>query len=144
MRVNLPCLMGSCPNFLRPTCSYTECLPSFLAGSCPMKWPTESYSLFVVWFLLTLWFYKVRFPTDAYPASLNRSFCYDPRSMDLGQVNRFLSRLPLNFKSFWTSAGFWNTAFLLLLIQPGFPTWIPAGCLLTSSCDHTWFLALKS
>ena len=44
MRVNLPCLMGSCPNFLRPTCSYTECLPSFLTGSCPMEWTTASYS----------------------------------------------------------------------------------------------------
>ena len=44
MRVNLPCLMGSCPNFLRPTCSYTECLPSFLTGSCTMEWTTASYS----------------------------------------------------------------------------------------------------
>ena len=35
MMVNLPCLMVSCTNFLRPTCSYTECQLSFLTGSMP-------------------------------------------------------------------------------------------------------------
>ena len=35
MMVNLPCLQGSHPNFLRPTCSYTECQLSFLTGSMP-------------------------------------------------------------------------------------------------------------
>ena len=33
MMVNLPCLMVSSTNFLRPTCSYTECLLSFQTGS---------------------------------------------------------------------------------------------------------------
>ncbi|EJX06485.1 hypothetical protein EVA_05406 [gut metagenome] len=37
MMVNLPCLMVSCTNFLRPTCSYTECLLSFRTGSCPTE-----------------------------------------------------------------------------------------------------------
>ena len=44
MMVNLPCLKGSCPNFLRPTCPYTECLLSFLTGSCPTERTTASYS----------------------------------------------------------------------------------------------------
>ena len=44
MMVNLPCLKGSCPNFLRPTCSYTECSLSFLTGSCPTEITTASYS----------------------------------------------------------------------------------------------------
>lgn len=44
MMVNLPCLKGSCPNFLRPTCSYTECSLSFLTGSCPTERTTASYS----------------------------------------------------------------------------------------------------
>ena len=44
MMVNLPCLKGSCPNFLRPTCPYTECLLSFRTGSCPMERTTASYS----------------------------------------------------------------------------------------------------
>ena len=43
MMVNLPCLMVSCTNFLRPTCSYTECPLSFLTGSCPTERTTASY-----------------------------------------------------------------------------------------------------
>ena len=44
MMVNLPCLMVSCTNFLRPTCSYTECWLSFQTGSCPTERTTVSYS----------------------------------------------------------------------------------------------------
>ena len=44
MMVNLPCLQGSCPNFLRPTCSYTGCQLSFLTGSCPTERTTASHS----------------------------------------------------------------------------------------------------
>ena len=44
MMVNLPCLMESCSNFLRPTCSYTECRLSFLTGSCPTERTPVSYS----------------------------------------------------------------------------------------------------
>lgn len=44
MMVNLPCLIVSCTNFLRPTCSYTECLLSFQTGSCPTERTTASYS----------------------------------------------------------------------------------------------------
>ena len=44
MMLNLPCLMVSCTNFLRPTCSYTGCKLSFLTGSCPTEWTTVSYS----------------------------------------------------------------------------------------------------
>ena len=43
MMVNLPCLMVSRTNFLRPTCSYTEFPLSFLTGSCPMGKTTASY-----------------------------------------------------------------------------------------------------
>ena len=44
MMVNLPCLMISCTNFLRSTCSYTECQLSFQTGSCPTERTTASYS----------------------------------------------------------------------------------------------------
>ena len=44
MMVNLPCLMESCSNFLRPTCSYTECHLSFLTGSCPTENTPNGYS----------------------------------------------------------------------------------------------------
>ena len=44
MVVNLPCLWGSCPNFLRPTCPYTECQPSSVTGSCPKEETPAGYS----------------------------------------------------------------------------------------------------
>ena len=44
MMMNLPCLMASCANFLRPICSYTECQLSFQTGSCPTERTTASYS----------------------------------------------------------------------------------------------------
>lgn len=44
MMMNLLCLMVSCTNFFRPTCSYTECQLSFLTGSCPTERTTASYS----------------------------------------------------------------------------------------------------
>ena len=106
MRVNLPCLMRSCP-----TCSYTECLPSFLTGSCPMEWTTASYSSCLS--------FDSYWPYDS-------ARCGFPRTLTLHLstsrfvmihvpwiwVNRFLSRTLLNFIVFWTSAGFWNTALL--------------------------------
>ena len=36
--------MRLCLNFLRPTCSYTECQPSFQTGSCPTERTTVGYS----------------------------------------------------------------------------------------------------
>ena len=47
MMVNLPCLKGSCPNFLRPTYSYTECQLSFLTGSCPTERTSANYSSYL-------------------------------------------------------------------------------------------------
>lgn len=59
MMVNLPCLKGSCPNFLRPTCSYTECRLSFQTGSCPTERTTASYSSCLYLILLTSLVFKV-------------------------------------------------------------------------------------
>ena len=58
MMVNLPCLKGSCPNFLRPTCSYTECQLSFQTGSCPTERTTASYSSCLYLILLTSLMFK--------------------------------------------------------------------------------------
>lgn len=65
MMVNLPCLMVSCTNFLRSTCPYTECQPSFQTGSCPTERTTAGYSsclyliftdlLFTTWKLIFQW-----------------------------------------------------------------------------------------
>lgn len=60
MMVNLPCLMVSCTNFLRPTCSYTECPLSFLTGSCPTERITAGYSSCLYLILLTCPFHRVR------------------------------------------------------------------------------------
>ena len=80
--------------------------------------------LFVVWFLLTLWFCKVRFPADAYPASLNQSFRYDPRSMDLGQRVPFQN--PAQFQKFLNLSRILEYCFALYFLcsqafLPGFP-----------------------
>ena len=58
MMVNLPCLKGSCPNFLRPTYSYTECQLSFRTGSCPTEKITASYSSCLYLILLTSLIFK--------------------------------------------------------------------------------------
>ena len=144
MRVNLPCLMGSCPNFLRPTCSYTECLPSFLTGSCPMEWTTASYSSCLS--------FDSYWPYDSARCGFPRTLTLHLSTSHFVMIHipwiwviGFLSRTLLNFRCFWSSAGFWNTAlFYIFLMQPGFPSWIPAGCLLTSFGDHTWFPSSKS
>ena len=60
MMVNLPCLMGSYPNFLRTTCSYTECRLSFRTGSCPTERTSVSYSSCLFFILLTFSFRRVR------------------------------------------------------------------------------------
>ena len=94
--VNLPCLMGSCPNFLRPTYSYTECRLSFLTGSVPHG---VNYCrlqlLFVNWFLPT-WLPDILmvliWSADAIPpSSICRSLCLLKRLWHLSVVG-FLSR----------------------------------------------------
>ena len=51
MAVNLPCLWGSCPNFLRPTCPYTECQQSSFTGSCPTENTPAGYGSCLCWFI---------------------------------------------------------------------------------------------
>lgn len=53
MLVNLPYLMASSANFLRPTYSYTECCLSFLTGSCPKERTTVSYSSCLLYLIFT-------------------------------------------------------------------------------------------
>ena len=60
MMVNLPCLMVSCTNFLRPTCSYTECPLSFLTGSALRRKLLQATALVCILILLTRPFHKVR------------------------------------------------------------------------------------
>lgn len=68
MMVNLPCLKGSCPNFLRPTCSYTECPLSFQTGSCPTEGTTAGYSsCLYIDFTDLLFYIKYGYSVDAFP-----------------------------------------------------------------------------
>ncbi len=52
MAMNLPCLWGSCPNFLRPTYPYTECRSSFQTGSSPTEYQYRLQLLFLLELLL--------------------------------------------------------------------------------------------
>lgn len=141
MMVNLPCLKGSCPNFLRPTCSYTECRLSFLTGSCPTERTTASSSSCLYLILLAALLPKalvfcgcsalarpVGLVADAVLGALRRyrvSFQNPARlqnPLEPSKALEMLSYLP---------------AFLMLpLLSPG----PPALCPLSSFSDHTPFL----
>ncbi len=78
MMVNLPCLMVSCTNFLRPTCSYTECLLSFLTGSCPTECTTASYSSFLYFDFTDPFITQgTVIPWTLLPVSLSAGHCVD-------------------------------------------------------------------
>ena len=64
----LPCLMASCANFLRPICSYTECQLSFQTGSCPTERTTASYSSCLFLIVTDLPLLPGLFSVDASPA----------------------------------------------------------------------------
>ena len=108
MMVNLPCLKGSCPNFLRPTCPYTECLLSFLTGSCPTESTTASYSS-----CLYLDFTDLPFRTgygysvDALPCPVYLVFVM-MQYLLYSIVTGFLSRTLPDFGIIRNPAGLWN------------------------------------
>lgn len=72
MMMNLPCLWGSCPNFLRPIYSYTECQPSSKTGSVP-------HGKIRCW--LQLLFFHLIISDHAFPypgtVLLQRTLCHD-------------------------------------------------------------------
>lgn len=106
MMVNLPCLKGSCPNFLRPTCSYTECWLSFLTGSCPTERTTAGYSSCLYLFYRPLCFIWYGYSVDALPGFPQLVFVlmqYLLYSIVIG----FLSRTLLDFRSLWNPARVW-------------------------------------
>ena len=96
--VNLPCLMVSCTNFLRPTCSYTECQLSFQTGSCPTERTTASYSscLYLIFTDLLLTPRKL-FSVDALPCFICWP-CWDVVHLTLHPVYGFLIQNPARFQ----------------------------------------------
>ena len=110
MMVNLPCLQGSRPNFLRPTCSYTECQLSFFTGSMPYgRDSCRLQLLFVFDYLLTC---LVPHSTDSVDASLYLPLVGHLLTEILFPVPfGFLSRTLLNTRCFCYSAGSWSASF---------------------------------
>ena len=147
MMVNLPCLMESCSNFLRPTCSYTECWLSFLTGSCPTERTPVSYSSCFYLILTDLpspmeicWYSGRFFPCSDLLVLLLMQ-CFD-HSIVIGLLSRTLP----DFSFLWNPAEFWMNQFFVdwfyVMLQP-LPAFSVVWCPLTSFSDHRPFHSLR-
>ena len=136
MMVNLPCLMVSCTNFLRPTCSYTKCLLSFLTGSLPYGVNyCKLQLLFVFWFYWPGYSTGFGYSVDAYPASFSWSSWWCS-TCNAPSLSGFLPEpCPISESSGTRQGSGINNAFDCLMLQslPSFPA---AWCPSTSSSDH--------
>lgn len=141
--VNLPCLKGSCPNFLRPTCSYTECQLSFQTGSCPTERTTASYSSCLYLILLTSLF--TRYCTIQwmrYLVSLGW-FCCRCSTFRTPSFSGFFPEPCSISESSGTQQGsgtviqYASFSYAPLLMLPELPACSGVLCPLTSSSDHT-------
>lgn len=139
--VNLPCLMVSCTNFPRPTCSYTECQLSFQTGSMPYE---ENYCQLQLLFVFDCYwpsFYSKK-TVFQWTLSLVSSVglvgmqCFSHSIWFAG----FLSRTLLDFRYFWNPARFWSLIQSIVLKLP-----VTADSVLlylpTSYSDHTLSLS---
>lgn len=98
MMMNLPCLMASYANFLRPICSYTECRLSFQTGSCPTERTTASYSSCLYLILLTFFLLQENcFSVDALPCFIRWS-CWDAVYLTLHLFYGFFIQNPARFQ----------------------------------------------
>ena len=109
MMMNLPCLMVSCTNFLRPICSYTECRLSFRTGSCPTGRTSASYSsclYLIVTDLLSIartdlqWTHFLAFPVGILADAV-------PFTLHLGLRISYPEPSPISV-FIWNPAGLWN------------------------------------
>ena len=116
MMVNLPCLKGSCPNFLRPTCPYTECLPSFLTGSCPTERTTASYSSCFYFDFTDLLFPQETVIPWTLPLCLNLLVIVLMQYLSYSIVIGLLSRTLPDLRSIWNPAEFWTNQFYCLIL----------------------------
>ena len=137
MMVNLPCLMVSCTNFLRPTCSYTECQLSFQTGSLPYG---ENYCqlqlLFVFDFYWPSSYFKKtvfsgRSPLFHLLVLLGWSAFHTP-----SEFTGFLSRTLLGFRNLWTPARLWILIQSVVFMLPALTLDSVLQCLLTSYSDR--------
>ena len=138
MMVNLPCLMVSCTNFLRPTYSFTECQLSFSTGSCPKEKISTGYSSFLLLILLTFSLPKVLINSGRYPLLRLVGHLVDGVFYYFIVIG-FLSRTLFNLRMFRNSTRVWTcgavclSVCLMLLLIPVSPGVL---CPLTSFSDH--------
>ena len=137
MMVNLPCLKGSCPNFLRPTCSYTECSLSFLTGSLPYGVNyCKLQLLFVFWFYWPAHSTGYGYSVDASPCFVTCwSLCWCSACCTPSLSGFFPEPCPISESSGTRQGSGINNAVDCLMLQslPSFPdVWCPS----TSSSDH--------
>ena len=121
--VNLPCLKGSCPNFLHPTCPYTECLISFQTGQALRNGLLPATALVCISILLTCSFHRVRFSVDASPASFSAGHCANAVVHATPSLSGLLSRTLPSLGIIRNPARLWNIHFYLPMMQvlPAFP-----------------------
>lgn len=137
MMVNLPCLMVSCTNFLRPTCSYTECQLSFQTGACPTERTTASYSscLYLIFTDLLLPSRKLIFSGRS-PLFQLLAFLLMQRSLHSIIVYGFLIQNPARFQNSLKPSKALEylllSSFMLLVLTSG----LVLLCPLTSSSDR--------
>ena len=137
MMVNLPCLMESCSNFLRPTCSYTECRLSFQTGACPTERTPVSYSS-CFYFILTnlhspmeICLYSGRFLPCSCLLVLLLMQC-----LSLLHRCRVTFQNPARIRSCRIPARSWNydaVCFVMLPVSSAVPIFL---CLTKASSDH--------
>jgi hypothetical protein len=140
MMVNLPCLKGSCPNFLRPTCSYTECQLSFQTGSCPTERTTASYSSCLHLILLTSLIFKDLIFSGRYTLLLAVGLL---SAVVLETLHRYRVSFqnPARFQNHpEPSRGLdFHYIFLVFIMLPPIPVCSGVLCPLTSFSDHIPF-----
>ena len=136
MMVNLPCLMVSCTNFLRPTCSYTECQLSFQTGSLPYG---ENYCQLQLLFVFDFYWPSSYFKKTVFQWTLSLVSSVGLVGMHCIShsiwFTGFLSRTLLDFRTLWNPARLW------ILIQSVFMLPVLTldsvlQCLLTSYSDR--------
>ena len=137
MMVNLPCLMVSCTNFLRPTCSYTECQLSFQTGSLPYG---ENYCQLQLLFVFDFYWPSSYFKKTVFQWTLSlvssvglvgmqcisHSICF----------TGFLSRTLLDFRNLWNPARLWILIQSVVFMLPALTLDSVLQCLLTSYSDR--------
>lgn len=138
MMVNLPCLMVSCTNFLRPTCSYTECQLSFLTGSCPTERTTVSYSSCLYLILTDLLLPSRKLIFSGRSPLFQRLVLLVMQCISHSiQIYGFPYPEPCWISdTLWNPARLWNIWFSLVLMPPVLTVHLVLLYLSTFSSDH--------